>query len=49
MDYKLNTGLYGYTYGAGTTIKELEIWKIKPTNQGYLEARQNRIWEVDTE
>ncbi len=49
MDYKSNTGLYAYTYGAGTTIKELKIWKIKPTNQGFLEARQNRIWEVDIE
>lgn len=49
MDYKSNTGLYAYTYGAGTTIKELKIWKIKPTNQGVLEARQNRIWEVDIE
>ena len=49
MDYKSNTGLYAYTYGAGTTIKELEIWKIRPTSQGFLEARQNRIWEVDTE
>lgn len=49
MDYKSNTGLYAYTYGAGTTIKELKIWKIKPTNQGFFEARQNRIWEVDSE
>jgi len=49
MDYKSNTGLYAYTYGAGTTIKELKIWKIKPTNQGFLDARKNRIWEVDTD
>ena len=49
MDYKTNNGLYGYTYGAGTTIKELKIWKIKATNQGYFEAQQNKIWEPDTE
>lgn len=49
MDYQTNKGLYGYTYGASTTIKEIKIWKIKPTNQGYFEAKQNRIWEIDTE
>jgi sucrose-6-phosphate hydrolase SacC (GH32 family) len=49
MNYKANTGLYGYTYGIGTIIQELKIWKIKPTNQGYFDAKQNRIWEVDTE
>jgi len=48
MDYKTNKGLYGYTYGASTTIKEVKIWKIRPTNQGYLEAKQNRIWEINT-
>ncbi len=32
-----------------TRIKKLEIWKLKPTNQGFLEAKENRIWapEVD--
>ena len=49
MNYKDNSGLYGYTYGAGTRIKELKIWKIKPTNQGFLEAKDNKIWEVDIE
>lgn len=49
MNYKADKGLYGYTYGNGTTIKEMKIWKIKPTNQGYFDAKQNRIWEVDTE
>jgi beta-fructofuranosidase len=49
MDYKANKGLYGYTYGAGTLIKEIKLWKIKPTNQGYFEAKQNRIWEIETE
>ena len=49
MDYKENKGIYAYTFGSSTTIKEMRIWKIKPTNQGYLEAKQNRIWETDTE
>jgi len=49
MNYKASQGLYGYTYGAGTIIKEIKIWKIRPTNQGYFEAKQNRVWEVETE
>jgi beta-fructofuranosidase len=49
MDYKLNTGLYAYTFGAGTIIKEIKIWRIRSTNQGFLEARENHIWEADTE
>jgi sucrose-6-phosphate hydrolase SacC (GH32 family) len=49
MDYKANKGLYAYTYGASTTFDEVKIWKIRPTNQGYFKAKQNRIWETDTE
>jgi sucrose-6-phosphate hydrolase SacC (GH32 family) len=49
MDYKKYNGLYGYTYGHSTTIKEVKIWKIKPTNQGYFEAGKNRVWEPDIE
>jgi sucrose-6-phosphate hydrolase SacC (GH32 family) len=48
MDYQNKTGLDGYTFGAPTAIKKLEIWKLKPTNQGFLEARKNRIWEPET-
>jgi beta-fructofuranosidase len=49
MDYKVNKGLYAYTFGASTIMKEIKIWKIKPTNLGYLEAKQNHIWETDYE
>lgn len=49
MDYKKNKGLYGYTYGTGTVIKEVKLWKMKPTNEGFFEAKENRIWEVDVE
>ena len=48
-DYQLANGLNAYTYGAPTTIRQLEIWKLKPTNQGFFEARENRIWAPDTE
>ena len=42
------SGFDAYSWGDPTTIKKVEIWKIKSTNQGCLEARQNRIWEPDT-
>lgn len=48
MDYRNNTGLDTYSFGAPTTIKKLEIWKMRPTNQGFLEALKSRIWEPDT-
>ena len=28
-------------------IRSVEIWKLRPTNQGFLEARENRIWAPD--
>ena len=49
MDWQAANGFDAYAWGAPTTIKKVEIWKVKPTNQGYLEARENRIWEPDTE
>lgn len=49
MDYRGKTGFNGYSFGDPTTIKSLEIWKLKPTNQGFLEAEKNRIWEPATE
>ena len=46
-DYQAANGLHGYTFGIATTIKKIEIWRLKSTNQGFLEARQNRIWETN--
>jgi sucrose-6-phosphate hydrolase SacC (GH32 family) len=31
------------------TLRTVEIWKLRPTNQGFFEARANRIWEPDTQ
>ena len=28
-------------------IRRVEIWKLRPANQGFLEARENRIWAPD--
>ena len=49
MDYRSASGLKLYTYGSQTTIRQVEIWKLKATNQGFFEARESRIWAPDTE
>ena len=32
-----------------TKIRKIEIWKLKPTNEGFLEARESRNWAPDTQ
>jgi sucrose-6-phosphate hydrolase SacC (GH32 family) len=49
MDYAGKTGLDAFTVGATTELKSLELWKLKPTNQGFLEAQNDRSWEPDRE
>ena len=44
MDYQSAKGLNFYTYGDPITIRQVEIWKMKATNQGFFQARENRIW-----
>lgn len=48
MDWRGKLSLDGYSSGAPTTIKKLEIWRLKPTNQGFFEAQKNRVWEPNT-
>ena len=48
MDWRAASGFNACTCGAPTTITKIEIWRMKPTNKGYVEARNNRIWEPDT-
>ena len=48
MDYRGKTGLNAYSFGDPTNIQSIQIWKLKPTNEGFLEARKNRIWEPDS-
>jgi len=49
MDWQSEKGIDGFSFGEETLIDRLDIWKLNPTNQGYLDARQNRIWEPDAE
>ena len=40
---------YTYARRGADPIKfrRIEIWKLRPTNQGFLEARESRIWAPD--
>ena len=49
IDYQSAKGLHGYTFGGTMTIKQIEIWRLNPTNQGFFDAKQNRVWEPDEE
>ncbi len=48
MDYQTAKGLNLYTYGGPTTLKTVEIRRLKATNQGFFAARESRIWEPVT-
>jgi beta-fructofuranosidase len=45
LDCTGKQGLDAFTVGTETTIKRLDIWHLKPTNQGFLDAQSNRVWE----
>ena len=49
MDCSGKPGLDAFSVGAETRLKRLDIWKLKATNQGFLKAQSNRIWEPDTQ
>jgi sucrose-6-phosphate hydrolase SacC (GH32 family) len=46
--YRGKRDLNAFTVGAPTTLKKIEIWKLKPTNQGFRKAQKTRIWEPET-
>lgn len=46
--YRGKADLNAFTVGAPTTVKKLEVWALKPTNEGFLAAQQSRIWEPAT-
>ena len=47
-DYRGKPDLNAFSVGAPTTLKQVEIWKLKLTNQGFREAQKNRKWEPET-
>ena len=53
-DYRAANELRAYLFGhrartTPLTLRRVEIWKLRPTNQGFFAARESRIWEPDTE
>ncbi len=48
-DYEGKPDLTAFTVGAPITISKVEIWNLNPTNQGFFEAQQDRIWQPDSE
>jgi beta-fructofuranosidase len=44
-DFRGQPDIAVFTVGAPTTIKSLEMWRLKPTNQGFLDARNSRVWQ----
>jgi hypothetical protein len=47
MDYQKSPNLDAFTFGPAPVIRTLEIWRLKPTNQGFREAQANRIWQPE--
>ncbi|MCC6234635.1 MAG: glycoside hydrolase family 32 protein, partial [Verrucomicrobiales bacterium] len=41
--------LSAFSVGAPTTLKTVQWWKMRPTNQGFLEAQKSRVWEPATQ
>jgi sucrose-6-phosphate hydrolase SacC (GH32 family) len=48
MDWRSARGLHAYTFGAPTTIKQVDVWPLRPANQGFREAQKNRVWQPKT-
>ena len=47
MDYQAANGVRAYSFYEATSVRSAEIWRLKATNQGFFDARDSRIWEVD--
>ncbi|MCC7372422.1 MAG: glycoside hydrolase family 32 protein [Chloroflexi bacterium] len=47
VDTRPGIGLDAFTVGAPTTLATVEAWKLRPTNAGFLDARQSAIWRPD--
>lgn len=41
------TAVHAFSIGAPTRLRSVEAWRIRPTNQGFREARVNRVWEPE--
>lgn len=41
-------GLDAFSVGESTALKSVEIWKLKPTNQGFHKAQHDQLWKPET-
>ncbi|MCY4021793.1 MAG: glycoside hydrolase family 32 protein [Chloroflexi bacterium] len=46
-DYQSVSYLRPYSFHESTIFRKVEIWRLRASNQGFYEARDSRIWEVD--
>ena len=46
--YREHANIHAFTIGAPTRIKQIDLWKLKPTNQGFLEAIAPPVWTPKT-
>ncbi len=47
LDHASRRGLDAFTVGETTRLKQVDIWPLRPTNAGFVEAQTNRVWEPD--
>jgi sucrose-6-phosphate hydrolase SacC (GH32 family) len=45
---RLGLGFDAFAFGAPTSIRSVEFWKLRPTHQGFYEAVQSRVWQPVT-
>jgi beta-fructofuranosidase len=38
-------GVYAWAYGAPMVIDQFDIWTLRPTNRGFLDAQTNPVWK----
>jgi sucrose-6-phosphate hydrolase SacC (GH32 family) len=47
--YQAQPRVTAFSVGAPTMIERVDMWSIGPTNQGFLEAQESKIWQPDLE
>ncbi|GEP42348.1 glycoside hydrolase family 32 protein [Brevifollis gellanilyticus] len=47
LEHGNKRGLDAFVIGEATDLKKVEIWKIKPTNEGFRDAQKSRVWLPD--
>ena len=48
LDYIKGNEFRVYAYGNNLNINTIEFWQLQKCNQGFLEAKENLIWQPDT-